>query len=78
MKPQQAVRFGASEGPKISPISKLVMLPRKLQVTSTDGPWYTAASGVGWLRSFVRESVAEAGDTAAGGSKRDIPYHHSS
>ena len=83
MEPQQAVHFGAfsanraSEGPKTSVIGELVVLSRQLQVTSVDGPRYTAAGGVGWLRSFVRESVAEAGDTAAGGSKVDIPYHHS-
>ena len=58
-------------------IRELLMLPRQLQVTSVDGPRYTAAGGVGWLRSFVRESVVETGETAAGGLKLNIPYHHS-
>jgi len=49
-----------------------------LRVTSVDGPKYTVADGVGWLKSFVRESVVETDDTAAGGSKLIVPYHHNS
>jgi hypothetical protein len=54
------------------------MLPKQLESDKRRPVQGTPQFGVGWLKSFVRESVVETDEAASGGSKLIIPYQHNS